>query len=741
MIGRIGCYKALARGPSNPAARKDRMARPLRLTAAFVAAFGAAIVAAGALAADSAPTVLRGSEPAAKDKRPVADKAVPKKPSTAKPQAAAAKKPSARKPEPKKPPAIPLPATLKPLLSEADRALYKEAFAKARDGKWHEARRLADRARERLPAKLLLALELASSGDFATVVDFIAQNPDWPYQNGLRLRAEELAADQPADIVLEWFKRFPPLGTRGTLALAQAKIAVGQVEEANALVRQAWINANLDAAEERAFLDRYRGVLSDADHLARLDRLLWDDQVPAARRMMTRVEEPYRQLAEARIRLMRREGGVDAVVAKVPESLRNDPGLIFERLRHRRRSNDVEGARDLLLNLPHTLRRPADWWTELSYVIRRTLAAGDVSLAYRLAKDHRQDGGPSLAEAEFLAGWIALRSLKDTAEARTHFQTLYGAVRYPVSLARAAYWAGRAADAAGDPVAAQDWYRRGARHMTTFYGQLCAYRLGEDPAAFQVPEPVPTPEQIARFDKGDLARLTRMMAEIDERDRVKLLFRHLTQNAGTPVDYALVARLALAMDMPDQAVRVARRAEREGVPLTTLGYPLLTVKLPDDGLDPALVHAVIRQESGFDREAVSRAGARGLMQLMPETARLVAKELKIGYKAHALTEDPTYNLTLGRAYLKAMIEDLGGVPGALAAYNAGPGRAKRWQRDNGDPRGDEDSLVDWIESIPFDETRNYVQRVLEGAFVYRLRLGAPTPPLPAARAASATPAR
>jgi soluble lytic murein transglycosylase len=721
------------------------MSRASRLTAALLATLGVAMAAGHGIkpvaAADSPPAVLRGSGAGPKDAKDkaVAKKAPANKSGATNPQTANTKKPAAKRPAPKKTAAIALPATLKPLLGDSDRALYKEAFAKARDGKWAEARKLADRAKERLPAKLLQALELASNGDFAAVVDFIAQNPDWPYQNGLRLRAEDQSLGQPAEVVLEWFKRFPPLGTKGQIALAQAKISAGQIEEANALIRQAWINANFDAAEERAFLDRYRGVLTDKDDIARLDRLLWDDQVPAARRMMTRVEEPYRHLAEARIRLMRKEPGVDAILAKVPIQLRNDPGLIFERMRYRRRHNDYEGARELLVNLPHDLRRPAEWWTELSYVIRRTHAAGDVSLAYRIAKDHRQDGGPSLAEAEFLAGWIALRSLNDTVEARQHFQTLHGAVRYPVSLARAAYWAGRAAEAAHDQVAAQDWYRRGAKHMTTFYGQLCARRLGEDPAAFQPPEPQPTAEQIARFEKGELARLTRMMAEIDERDRVKLLFRHLAQNAGTSVDYALVARLALAMDMPDQAVRVARRAEREAVPLTTLGYPVLKTKQPDDGLDPALVHALIRQESGFDRDAVSRAGARGLMQLMPDTARLVAKELKIGYQAHALTGDPAYNLTLGRAYLKSMIEELGGVPGALAAYNAGPGRAKRWQRDNGDPRGDEDSLVDWIESIPFDETRNYVQRVLEGAFVYRLRLGAPTPPLPAARAASATP--
>lgn len=724
------------------------MAQPNRLAALLLATVSIALAAGYSLpapAADKAPTVVKGSGGASKEKGKAAAK-TDKKPAAqksgaAKPQAAnTAKKTVAKKPEPpkKKSASIPLPSSLKPLLSDADRALYKDAFGKARDGRWSDAQAIAARAKEQLPAKLLKALELASNGSFDQVVDFIAQNPDWPYQNGLRLRAEDQSQGQPATVVLEWFKRFPPQGTKGSLALAQAMVSAGQVDEANKLIRQAWVNANFDAAEEREFLDRYRGVLTDKDDIARLDRLLWDEMVPAARRMMTRVEEPYRHLAEARIRLMRKEGGVDALIAKLPDQVRDDPGLTFERLRYRRRNGDFEGAREVLVNLPHDLRRPAEWWTELSYVIRRTLAAGDVSLAYRIAKDHRQDGGPSLAEAEFLAGWIALRSLNDAAEARRHFQNLYGAVRFPVSLARAAYWAGRAAEAADDQVAAQDWYRRGAKHMTTFYGQLSARRLGEEPANFQAPEPQPTADQIARFERSEVARLTRMMAEIDERERVKLLFRHMTQSAGTPADYALIARLALAMDMPDQAVRVARRAEREAVPLTTLGYPVLKVQAPDDGLDPALVHAVIRQESGFDREAVSRAGARGLMQLMPETARLVAKELKISYQPHTLTDDPAYNLRLGRAYLKSMIEDLGGVPGALAAYNAGPGRAKRWQRENGDPRGDEASLVDWIESIPFDETRTYVQRVLEGTYVYRLRLGAPTPPLPAARAASAT---
>ncbi|MCK6450263.1 MAG: transglycosylase SLT domain-containing protein [Alphaproteobacteria bacterium] len=751
------------------------MPRSLRLSLlSLVAALGLCVPPGHAAdpAAETAPKAAADRSPAKKaaapaQKAPTVIKGGEKKSSAKKtPEAKAAKKPAERtgaatttlkstpikkansdksvgkaalkKPaDPKKKTGKPVDAALlKPLLSERDRALYKEAFAKARDGRFSEANGLAAQAKEKLPAKLLRVLELASIGDFTSVVAFIESNPDWPYLNTLRQRAEEHAASQGDDVMLAWFSRNPPQGWKGMQALGELYQRIGRGEEAQELIRAAWVAANIDALEERQFVARHRTVLTEKDHVARLDRLLWDNQVPAARRMMTRVDEPYRRLAEARIRLMRREGGVDGALAKVPPGLQRDPGLIFDRLRFRRRSNDMEGARDLLLNLPHDLARPGEWWTELSYVIRRSLQAGDVSLAYRLAKDHRQDGGPSLAEAEFLAGWISLRFLRDHAEARLHFKTLYESVRYPVSLARAAYWSGRAATDAGDRAAARTWYERAAKHGTTFYGQLAAGLLGLDPATILAPEGDPTPPQVAAFDKAEIPRLTRMMAEIGERDRMKLLFRHMAQLAQGTQEFALVARLALAMDLPDLAVRVARMAERAGAPLTVSGYPVLALKPAADGLDLALVHAVIRQESGFDREAVSRAGARGLMQLMPDTARLVAKEMQVGYQVGALTDDPHYNVSLGRRYLKAMIEDLGGVPAALAAYNAGPNRSRRWMRDYGDPRVDEESMVDWIEMIPFDETRSYVQRVMENRFVYRVRLDGGAPQTTAASAAA-----
>jgi soluble lytic murein transglycosylase len=633
-------------------------------------------------------------------------------------------------PDKKQPPKAALPVPLKPLLSPADRDLYKDAFARGVDGKWAEAMKIAAGAKEKLPAKLLRVLELgAGGGDLAAIQQFMAANPDWPYLGALRQRAEEAMAAQPDPVALDWFAKYPPQTTKGDTALAEALRRAGKEAEADGLIRDAWIFANLDAREERLFFDRYRRVLRDEDHVARLDRLLWDSQVPAAQRMMQRVDERHRLLAQARIRMIRLQGGLDAAIARVPEDLRNDPGLVYERLRYRRRKGDFEGARDLLLNLPHDLRRPAEWWTELSYVIRRTLDAGDVSLAYRIAKDHKQDSGASRAEAEFLAGWISLRFLRDAAEAREHFKTLFDNVRFPVSQARGAYWLGRAAEAAGDRAEAEKWYRDGGRHLTTFYGQLAARRANLDVTSLP-PEPQPSKEQADAFDRAELPRLVRMMAEIGERERVNAIFRHMSAVAREPHEHALIALLATRMDLPDQAVRAARRAERAGAPLTVLGYPMLppAKAAPGDQLQPALVHALIRQESGFDREAISRAGARGLMQLMPETARLVAKDINVSYQPHMLTEDPAFNMLLGRVYLHRMIEEMGGIPAALAAYNAGPARAKRWMRSNGDPRQDEDTLVDWIELIPIAETRDYVQRVLEGEFVYRLRAAMPAAP-------------
>jgi soluble lytic murein transglycosylase len=292
----------------------------------------------------------------------------------------------------------------------------------------------------------------------------------------------------------------------------------------------------------------------------------------------------------------------------------------------------------------------------------------------------------------------------------------------PISVARGAYWAGRAAEAKGDPASTR-WYTAAAKHQATYYGQLAAFRMGNSAPPKLVPEPTPSKQEIAAFDKKEIVRAARMLDQLGERDRMKPFVLRLSDLAKSPTEHALAARLAEEMGRLDLSVSLAKRASYVGVPLMQHGYPVL--QMDRGGLaEKPLVLAMTRQESAFDVAAVSRAGARGLMQLMPTTAKEVAKQQGLPYNADRLLSDPTYNLTLGRAFLDGLLERFSGsYVLSVAAYNAGPARVWQWVQQFGDPREPNVDVIDWIELIPFNETRSYVQRVLENLQVYRVRLG------------------
>ena len=631
------------------------------------------------------------------------------------------------------------------LLSPADQQIYRDAFAAARTADWNTARGAADRAAERLPAKVLRWLELTRNqggrtASFAEIVDFADRNPDWPLPALLRQRAEEASADVPDAVLLPYFQKNRPATPDGKLRFADMLAASGQRDAALALVRDLWVSPEIGPDTEAAILSRYADGLRPQDHLARLDRLLWDGQESAARREMAQVPEERRRLAEARLAFVQARPDADALAAQLPAPLRDDPGLRFEEARRDRKQDRLEDAAAILL----TARRdPAGhvnaWWSERNVLTRRLLDQGGAKdrLAYDVASRHgiAEPGGGNgngnaaasaaeYADAEFLAGWIALRRLGDPVGAATHFARLHAAVRMPISIARAAYWAARAAEAQGSAEDARRWYAEAAAQGTTFYGQLAAAKLGA--AASPRFPALPRPDDAARaaFDRKELVRAARMLAELGEGETAKLFLFRLSAAATTPEELALVVALADAAGRPDVAVSAARRATAaEGVPPLEPGYPVLPVVRK--GLAEApLVLAITRQESVFDPGAVSRSDARGLMQLKPATAKDVAKTLSLPFSAERLTADPAYNLTLGHAYLDKMLDGFGGsYVLSVAAYNAGPNRVKQWLAMYGDPRAAGVDTVDWIESIPYNETRNYVQRVLENLQVYRLRLG------------------
>lgn len=610
-------------------------------------------------------------------------------------------------------------------LSPQDLALYRQAFKAADNERFDEAQQLASQARDRLPAKVIRWIVLATpgGGSFAEIASFVRGNPDWPNQAQLRRQAEKaMPIDLDPAEVLEWFRQFPPLSNDGFMMHADTLIGTGSQERAIPLIRARWVESNFTADEEANFLVRYRSHLRAQDHKARIDRLLWERQEAPVRRMLPFFDEAYDTLIEARIALDTDSGNADAAVARVAPSLRNDPGLLFDRARYRRRKGDDAGALEIVAQAPADMGRPQAWWSERHLLARRAIERGDHNLAYRLVKAHGQKDGSGLADAEFLAGFLALRFLDQPSEAFNHFNKLYRSVSAPISKARGAYWCGRAAEALGQTAQAAEWYAKAAAYGTTFYGQLSARHIAGGTVTLPNPPQVSNAAATA-FARREVVQVARLMAEIGGGDdeRVTTFLRRISLDAKEPADYTLAARLASELGRRDLAVAAAKDAAQNDIFLVEAGYPMIDARPAAPEL--ALVHGIIRQESTFNTRIVSSAGARGLMQLMPGTAQLVAGKLGLKHTNARLTSDPGYNVTLGSAYLSDLIDRFNGsYVLAIAGYNAGPGRVRQWIQTYGDPRSEAIDVVDWIELIPIYETRNYVQRVMEAVLVYRARL-------------------
>lgn len=610
-------------------------------------------------------------------------------------------------------------------LSTNDRRAYHAAFADAQKNNWKGAAREAASARDPLPREALHWLAIirgANGASFGEITHFIVTHPNWPGQSALEEVAEEAMNGVPDGTLADWFATHPPITAAGKLRQADIWIANGRAEEAQARVRAVWVSNDFSAFDERSIYQRYHDVLRVEDHEQRLERLLWSSQVAAAQRMLPLVPPGPRAVAEARIALMTFAGNADTLIEGVPPENRDNAGLLYDRIRWRRLKNLDEGALDLLVIAPADQAHAAQWANERQIMARRALAMGRPDLAFRVAEQHQASSGQNFAELEFLSGWIALRFLHEPDVAYAHFVKLYDAGTLPITVARGAYWAGRAAEATGYHQLATAWFDTAAERFTTYYGQLAASMPSVTPAP-AVREPQPSAVETNAFNRQELVRLTRDLAAAGADEIVTPFFRHLLERATTADQYMLMARLAREIDRPDLEVEAAKHASYAGVNLIAEGYPIPT--LPKGGnVETPLLLAMTRQESAFAHEAVSRVGARGLMQLMPHTASLIAKALHLRFSQKRLTTDQRYNVTLGRAYLDQLLAEFSGsYVLAIAAYNAGPSHVKEWMSLYGDPRADGVNVIDWIESIPYSETRNYVQRVLENLQIYRMRLG------------------
>ncbi|SFT56180.1 lytic transglycosylase domain-containing protein [Sedimentitalea nanhaiensis] len=577
----------------------------------------------------------------------------------------------------------------------------------------------------------------AGLGDAAEVTAFLDRRPDWPGLDWLRRKSESAMDVLSNDELLAFYADQPPQSPEGVLGHARALIATGNPGDGEAELVLAWRTMPMGRLIQSAYLDQY-GKLLAPHHNARLDRMLWDNHMVSAKRMLAMVDDGHRALAEARISLRDMEPGVDSRIAAVPEALQNTPGLAHDRFVWRHRKGRNTDAIALLLERSDSaagLGEPGKWAYRRASLARETMRAGDGELAYRIASRHFTTGGSIYADLEWLSGFIALRQLNDPQTALRHFRNFEASVASPISRGRAGYWLGRAYEALGDSDGAHAAYAMGAEHQTSFYGLLAAERIGRpfDPVLATPPDLPPWDQ--AEFMSSSVLEAGLLLLEADQPALGERFLTHLVESLD-PVQAAQLGQMAIDLDRPHLAVMIAKRAARQAMVLPAAYYPLHPVAKQDLPMAPEMTLAIARRESEFDPTVISGAGARGLMQVMPATAQAVATEMGI-LSAHAtgrLTQEWDYNAKLGARYLAGLAGGFDGNVVLMAAgYNAGPGRPLQWILDYGDPRGDAVDVIDWIEFIPFNETRNYVMRVTESLPVYRARLGMTPLPIPFSR--------
>ncbi len=555
---------------------------------------------------------------------------------------------------------------------------------------------------------------------------------DWPGQRLLQIRFEqaiELQESSP-EAIIQAFDGKTPVSNDGTLLLARAFVATGEKAKAAALIRPRWREERLSKDLEADIREEFGELLTKSDHKARMDRMLYDERTSEALRAAADLGGDQEELAKAVVAVIKRDPKAIAGLDDLPVAVQEDPLVVYSRIQALRRAEQFDEAAKLILTAPRdpkVLVDPDAWWVERRLLAREIILKKDYRKAYRLVAGHSAQSAAARAEAEFHAGWIALEFLNEPETAKPHFTVIQTVSTRPLSESRAEYWLGRTAAASGDEAEATRQFKLAAAYPTTFYGQLALARLGAKTLPLT---PHPDPDAAAREDFAniELVQVIHRLREIKRDDREESFLQHLAETLDDPTDLYLLNEMAEQSGGHPFALRLAKTAGYRGVAVDTLAFP--TKAIPTAAkvgkVDPAVVYAIARQESAFHAGAVSGAGARGLLQLLPGTAKQMAKRAGVRYSKSKLTDDPAYNARLGSHFLDHLLERYdGSYVMTFAAYNAGPSRVTLWVKRYGDPRSPDVDVVNWIELIPFTETRNYVQRIMENLAVYRARLGEP----------------
>jgi soluble lytic murein transglycosylase len=545
---------------------------------------------------------------------------------------------------------------------------------------------------------------------------------DWPARDDIEENLEEALYRENADPdrVLSVFGDRTPQTPEGAIILARAAVAKGDAPRAGRLVKTLWHDKTFDVPLETKVLDEFGSLLDETDHAARMRHLMFAEKLTQAKRFSDMVKAD--SLFKAFAAVAHKSGDARALLKAVDKKWQADPAYLYATIKRFRQTRQFEEAAKLFDKAPKSqaeLVDADDWWVEARIVSRGLLVQGDAKAAYKLADMHLAETPDDIAAAEFHAGWYALRGLGDAGEAETHFRNILGASPKAHDQARGYYWLGRAAEAGG-PGEAKEFYKKAADYPATFYGQLAAAKLG---IRVEMSRYQPTLAIEDAFAKRPEMQAISLLEQAGEAGRARRLYLAFARELDSPTELQALAETALRNHGPSLALAIGKAALRQGHDPGLAAFPLGAIPDTADisGAGKALAYAIARQESAFNPSAVSPANAKGLLQLLPATAKKVASRYQMAYAEDKLIDDPAFNATLGSHYLGEQISKFNGsYILTFAAYNAGPSRIPQWIKRYGDPRGKPvDEVVDWIENIPFTETRDYVQRVMENYQVYK----------------------
>ena len=615
--------------------------------------------------------------------------------------------------------------------SKKEFELAAKAINAMQKGNWPNALSLAKKTRNNDIYSFIQWRHLLTNRNNASYYDyqqFIDKNPDYPRIGRIKYLSEHKLSTEKVSPkkIIKKFSEEEPLSGFGEMILGESYIINGESAKGINLIKKGFEKAELSKSDLRFFRKKYKKYLNSEDYIKRAKYLAWENKYWDLKRMLRYLPKEEQLLYTARQLLMSKSYGVDNAIAKVPDRLKNDSGLNYDRLKWRRKRGRVESSLEILLKVPNNkiyLVRPEKWWKEREIIGRSLIYKKKYELAYKVVSKHSMVEGPEYAAAEWMSGWIALSFLNDPILAVEHFDNFYNNVGYPISLARGAYWLGRSYEKMGSKDLQNKWYLEASKYLTTYYGQLAFLKINPEKTFELDLEQVVDKDYKKKFENKGLVKVIYLLNELNKDKYTKHMLRHLALDDIEKGSEILAAELATNISRYDFAIQIAKIASYEKRFLNNYNYPIIgTPKIINGRKIPEtpFILSIIRQESEFDMKANSSAGARGLMQLMTYTAKLVAKQAKLPYSKSRLTTDPEYNINLGSHYIAGLILEYdGSYPFAIAAYNAGPKRVKYWKRLNKNPQKNQIDYVDWIELIKFKETRNYVQRVLENYNVYR----------------------